>query len=217
MPGFLHHLALSEQVLRERPDIQDVGATDFLLGCLIPDLAVNRDDSHYRGVLHVGGWKVPGLSLAKRDLLNKPDTLLLGCYCHLWFDHYFVMYHLAKQFICTSDAGNEHVIDARNGKLWSLSDFLSPKGLYGAYDCGNRLLIDDHLMPEDFWNLPKDAPKTGLNNFDKRITDNWMDIAEPYLSVKDPEDNGIYTPEELETILMMAKDYFLKEIRYIKF
>ena len=45
----------------------------------------------------------------------------------------------------------------------------------------------------------------------------WMDIAEPYLSVKDPEDNGIYTPEELETILMMAKDYFLKEIRYIKF
>ena len=55
MPGFLYHLALSEQVLRERPDIQDVGATDFLLGCLIPDLAVDRDDSHYRGVLHVGG------------------------------------------------------------------------------------------------------------------------------------------------------------------
>ncbi len=217
MPGFLYHLALSEQVLRERPDIQDVGATDFLLGCLIPDLAVDRDDSHYRGNLHVGGWKVPCLSLAKRDLLDKPDTLLLGCYCHLWFDYYFVMHHLAKQFICTSDTGNEHVIDTRNSKVWSLSDFLSPKGLYGAYDRGNRLLIDDHLMPEDFWNLPKNAPKTGLSNFDKRITDNWMDIAEPYLKVKDHEDSGIYAPEELETILMMAKDYFLKEIRYIKF
>ena len=80
MPGFLYHFACSEYILKNRLDLQDSANREaFLLGSLIPDLARDKEQSHFRQ-LHASGWEVPDLNQAKRLLFSRLSPLLLGAY-----------------------------------------------------------------------------------------------------------------------------------------
>lgn len=71
MPGFLYHFACSEYVLQNRSDLQnEVDRNAFLLGNVIPDLAKDKDISHFRNV-HTNGWKTPNLTVAKSVYLRS--------------------------------------------------------------------------------------------------------------------------------------------------
>ena len=65
MPGFLYHFDCSDYVLQNRSALQnEVDRDAFLLGNGIPDLAKDKDISHFRNV-HTNGWKTPNLTVAK--------------------------------------------------------------------------------------------------------------------------------------------------------
>lgn len=214
MPGFLFHFACSEYVLKNRLDLQtEANRTAFLLGNVIPDLTKDKDTSHYRNI-RISGWKTPNLTLAKKQLLASPTPLLLGCYCHLYLDHYFISYHLAKRYMLVF---SNRVLDFRHDRIYDVNHFLSRKGLYGAYDCGNSLLISEGLLPDGYLNLPAVPPLTGLNNFDNRSEKNWHDQVENYLSSVPSRRSEVFMPEELRDITLTAGQLFLNEIASLQF
>ena len=53
MPGILYHLAFAEKVFHS---VLSLNKVEFMAGNLIPDLATNRDKSHYRKKASVNGF-----------------------------------------------------------------------------------------------------------------------------------------------------------------
>lgn len=214
MPGFLYHFACSEYVLQNRLDLQsEANRKAFLLGNVIPDLAANKDASHFRHV-HASGWKTPNLTVARQTLLNNPSPLLLGCYCHLFLDHYFITNHLAHRFFLVYD---HRVIDFEHDRVCNVDVFLSTHGLYGAYDNGNALLVNEGLLPDRFLDLPVDPPLTGLDVFDERSDKNWHSQVERYLSSQPSGHANAFTPEELRDITLKGAKLFLNDIHSLQF
>jgi len=210
MPGFLYHFACSEFVLRNRPDLRDgENRTAFLLGNVIPDLAKDKNASHYRSI-RASGWKIPNLTRARQQLLANPNPLLLGCYCHLYLDCYFISHHLAGRYLLLF---SNRVADFRHDRIYDADYFLSRRGLYGAYDIGNSLLLDEGLLPEALLDLPANPPLTGIAVFDNRSDKNWRAQVQHYLESMPPDRSSeVFTPEELRDITLTAGANFLKEI-----
>ena len=214
MPGFLYHFACSEYVLQNRLDLQsEANRKAFLLGNVIPDLAIDKDASHFRHV-HVSGWKTLSLTAARQTLLANPNPLLLGCYCHLFLDHYFITNHLAHRFFLVYD---HRVIDFEHDRVCNVDTFLSINGLYGAYDNGNALLVDEGLLPDRFLELPVDPPFTGISVFDERSDKNWHAQVERYLSSSPNGNANAFTPEELRDITLKGAKLFLNDIHSLQF
>ena len=215
MPGFLYHLACSERVLQEFPSLQSKEArTAFLLGNIIPDLTKNKDESHFRHI-HTSGWKTPNLTVAKRKILSRPTPLLLGCYCHLFLDHYFITTHLAQRSVL---AFGGRVIDFAHDRIYDADVFLSDRGLYGSYSAGNALLVKENLLPKGFMSLPDKPPLTGMAVFDDRKDVSWHERIKKYLSMLDDDDMeiDIFTPEELRDVALVGALHFMDDIRYLR-
>lgn len=214
MPGFLYHFACSEYILKNRLDLQDSANREaFLLGSLIPDLARDKEQSHFRQ-LHASGWEVPDLNQAKRLLFSRLSPLLLGCYCHIFLDHYFITTHLSKRYILVF---NGRVIDFYHDRIYESNVFLSSKGLYGAYSAGNALLVKDNLLPDNFLDLPEKVPFTGVPVFDDRNKRNWRQEVKHYLSSPKQGNFDTFTPKELEEITLKGAELFLNEIEKLQF
>ena len=209
MPGFLYHFACSEYVLQNRSDLQnEVDRDAFLLGNVIPDLAKDKDISHFRNV-HVNGWKTPNLTVARQRLLAEPNPLRLGCYCHLFLDHFFITKHLAKRCALVFDG---RVIEFPRDRVYDVKVFLSERGLYGSYDAGNAILINQCLLPEDYLELPANPPLTGIDEFDNRSDKNWHTQVNRYLENIANESTNVFTPTELKDITMDGARAFLNDI-----
>lgn len=58
MHGILYHLAFAEKVC---DSVSSLNKVEFMAGNLIPDLATNRDKSHYRKKASVNGFWVPDM------------------------------------------------------------------------------------------------------------------------------------------------------------
>ena len=166
-----------------------------MAGNLIPDLAIDKQKSHYRIPASVDGFFVPKIGLAKRELFTPKDSVNFGMYCHLYLDYYFIEEYLIPEFIWNSK--NQKVINPRNCKIWDFETFFSQDGMYGSYTEINQLLIQDgHVSIDTINQIPEILPNTDLAVFDTRREKTWKAELEEYLSQK-KEINGMYFVQKL--------------------
>ena len=75
MPGILYHLSFAEEVYRKLGTVIQFNKVGFMSGNLIPDLATDKKNSHYRKKASVDGFFVPEMELVKRDLFRPEDSV----------------------------------------------------------------------------------------------------------------------------------------------
>ena len=141
MPGILYHLSFAEEVYRKLEPIMSIDKISFMAGNLIPDLATDKQRSHYRKKASVDGFFVPEMELVKRELFVPEDSVKFGMFCHLYLDYYFIEEFLIPEFIW--DVERMKVINPRNNKEWDVKTFFSHSGMYGAYTEINQLMVRD--------------------------------------------------------------------------
>lgn len=181
MPGILYHLACGEEVFRKL-DLR-VDKIEFMAGNLIPDLATDKKLSHYRKEASVKGFFVPEVRAVKRDLLDFQSPIKLGMYCHLILDYYFIESFLIPEFIW--DEKRMMVVNPRNHKEWTVKQFFSQDGMYGAYTEINQLLLrDGRISQATVIGLPTILPNTGIEVYDKRREKTWRQELEEYFAQK---------------------------------
>ena len=88
MPGLLIHFAFIEELYRIAPCLT-LDKIRFMSGSLIPDLAKNKNLSHYRREASSKGFFVPEMEAVRKDLFVPNDPIKLGMFCHLYLDYHF--------------------------------------------------------------------------------------------------------------------------------
>lgn len=172
MPNTISHLAFAEETYRRLSPIITLDRVNFLSGNLIPDLSVDKGQSHYRKSSSIYGLLVPDLSKASNDLFKIEDPIKLGMYAHLYLDYYFIEHFLIPRFIW--DVPNMEVINPKNNYHWNVYDFFSPKGLYGAYtQVSLSFLQFGYVSFGTIKEIPEFLPKTGISFFDNRNKMSW--------------------------------------------
>lgn len=183
MPGTLYHLSFAEEVYRKLSATIHFDKIDFMSGNIIPDLAIDKNKSHYRSKASIDGLFVPNMSLVKKDLLRPKDPIEFGMYCHLYLDYYFIEGFLIPEFIW--DYKTMNIISPRNNMRWDVKTFFSNSGIYGAYTEINPLLIKDgHVSLSTIEEIPEILPNTGIAVFDNRHEKTWKTKLEEYLAQK---------------------------------
>lgn len=181
MPGTLLHVSFAEEVYKHIHF--PTKKSDFMCGNLIPDEASDKRVSHYRIPYSITGFFIPEIEKAKQELLIKNDSLKLGMYCHLYLDRLFITDFLIPEF--DWDYQRMEVTNPRNGKTWTITDFLSKSGFYSSYTEINHLLIENNLIDMDIVNkMPNILPQTGISSFDTRRTITWKEELNEYLAQK---------------------------------
>ena len=181
MPGILYHLSFAEEVYRNLIPKSQLNKIDFMSGNLIPDLAVDKKNSHYRKKASLEGFFVPDMERVKKELYKPDDSVKFGMYCHLYLDYYFIEEFLIPEFIW--DNQTMKVVNPRNNKYWSFKTFFSHDGMYGSYTEINQLLVrDGHVSLNTVKEIPEIPPKTGIAVFDERREKTWKAELEEYLA-----------------------------------
>ena len=181
MPGILYHLSFAEEVYRNLIPKSQLNKIDFMSGNLIPDLAVDKKNSHYRKKASLEGFFVPDMERVKKELYKPDDSVKFGMYCHLYLDYYFIEEFLIPEFIW--DNQTMKVVNPRNNKEWDFKTFFSHDGMYGSYTEINQLLVrDGHVSLNTVKEIPEILPKTGIAVFDERREKTWKAELEEYLA-----------------------------------
>ena len=179
MPGILYHLSFAEEVYRKLAPVMPLDKVSFMAGNLIPDLATDKKQSHYRKKASVDGFFVPEMELVRRDLFVPEDSVKFGMFCHLYLDYYFIEEFLIPEFIW--DVETMRVINPRNNKEWDVKTFFSHSGMYGAYTEINQLMVrDGHVSISTVEEIPAILPNTGLTVFDARREKTWKAQKKEY-------------------------------------
>lgn len=211
MPGYLYHLSFAEEVYKKLPQTIKLDKLDFMAGNLIPDLATNKKDSHYRKDATLHGFFVPELTDVKKDLYNPNNSILLGMYSHLYLDYYFIESFLIPEFLW--DAEKMLVTNPRNNKQWDIKTFFSNDGMYGAYTSINHLLINDNKVSKQLLDsLPEILPNTGLLLFDTRRDTTWKKELTKYLNENKEYTGDIFDYNRLWNHIEKIADQFISEI-----
>lgn len=189
MPSTFGHIYFAELVYQMLNQIFKLDYNLFLIGNLVPDLAIDKKQSHYRKLSSVDGFWVPDLELAQKDLLVPTDSVKLGMYCHLYCDKYFITEYLIPSFIWDSE--KQTVLNPKNNKTWDKSTFFSDKGIYGAYSEISPLLIrDKHVSLQKLEPLPQTLPPTGIPVYDTRKNKAWNAEIKAYYNNKSKNYTG---------------------------
>ncbi|MBR3180879.1 zinc dependent phospholipase C family protein [Candidatus Saccharibacteria bacterium] len=205
MPGFICHLACANTVWKERKDLD---YTKFVLGNITPDLAKDKQKSHFR-VPNGNGWYIPNILEVEKTLL-KPDSSFLGMYCHLFLDYFFISNYLSRRYRFHPESNI--VENLETGEIWDGNVFLSPKGLYGSYSDTNQALLDDGFLPDEVFKLPDSIPKTNLSIFDDRNDSNWLEDTKKYLLPPKEDCIKVFSLEEYEDLITRGANLFLDKI-----
>lgn len=214
MPGIMYHLDFAEEVSRYLPS--HVNVVHFLAGNLIPDLALDKNASHFRIPASIKGFEVPDIDLLRKTLYDKSDPVKLGLYCHLYLDYHFIETFLIPEFIWNEET--MEVINPRNGKVWTIERFFAKPSnggiLYDGYTQINKLLISDkRINLETLESVPDILPLTNIPCFDIRRKMTWREELNGYLA-----ENVPYTGEALDytrlcnSISAIAKKFVSEEI-----
>lgn len=185
MPGIIYHLSFAQEVMKNINNHKiNLDKKCFLSGNLIPDLAINKNLSHYRMEGTEKGFLVPNLEIAKKDLLVKDEHIKLGMYAHLYLDYQFIENYLIKEFIF--DKENMVVINTSNGFSWNAESFFAKPNeggiLYKGYNEVNKKMIENsNINLEEIYMLPQNFPQTGIYFFDERHKKSWKDELNSYL------------------------------------
>ena len=178
MPGTLMHIAFGKMVY-ELLGIKALNKTEFLLGNLLPDEALDKDKSHYRLKAHESGYLLPDLASAEEELFKIDEPLKLGAYSHLYFD-----FHLLKDKLFDSFLWQDgYAISKRNGMRWTTEEFFSREVFYTSYGELNSLFIRDGLVDlEEINRLPEPIPTAGIEALDTRRAKTWRRELFEFLS-----------------------------------
>lgn len=211
MPGILYHLSFAEEVYRKLDTITQLNKVDFMAGNLIPDLATNKQESHYRKEASVGIFFVPEMELVKSDLFIPEDPIKFGMYCHLYLDYYFIEEFLIPEF--TWDVEKMKVTNPRNNMNWDLKTFFSNSGMYGAYTEINQLMLKNgHVSLDTIKEIPDILPSTGISVFDTRRNKTWKTELEEYLVQKKEYTGEIFDYDRLWSCIERIAMQFVQEI-----
>ena len=211
MPGILYHLAFAEEVSRKLASVMSLDKGSFMAGNLIPDLAIDKKQSHYRKKASVDGFFVPELELVKRDLFTPEDSIKFGMFCHLYLDYYFIEEFLIPEFIW--DVERMMVINPRNKKEWDVKTFFSHSGMYGAYTEINQLMVrDGRISLATVEEIPAILPNTGLTVFDARREKTWKAELEEYLAQKKEYTGEIFDYNRLWSCIERIATQFVEAI-----
>ena len=211
MPGILYHLSFAEEVYRKLAPVMPLDKVSFMAGNLIPDLATDKKQSHYRKKASVDGFFVPEMELVKRDLFVPEDSVKFGMFCHLYLDYYFIEEFLIPEFIW--DVETMRVINPRNNKEWDVKTFFSHSGMYGAYTEINQLMVrDGHVSISTVEEIPAILPNTGLTVFDARREKTWKAELEEYLAQKKEYTGEIFDYNRLWSCIERIATQFVEEI-----
>lgn len=211
MPGILYHLSFAEEVYRNLVMSKKLDKVAFMAGNLIPDLTINKKESHYRIPGTVDGFEVPNLEEVKKDLFDLNNALKLGIFCHLYLDYYFIEHFLIPEFIW--DKENDKITNPRNKLEWNIKTFWSHDGIYGAYTQINELMIrDGHVSMQTVRTIPEILPQTGIPVFDERREKTWKAELEEYLSQHAQYTGEILDYERLWNAIESITKQFIDEI-----
>lgn len=211
MPGTLYHLVFAEEVYKRLVPIQKMDKISFMCGNLIPDLATDKEHSHYRKNASVEGFFVPEIEAVKKDLFCLNNPIYFGMYTHLYLDHYFIEEFLLRQFIW--DLKNRMVINPRNHKKWDAKTFFSNDGMYGAYTSINHLILKDGLISKDLLDqIPAILPPTGIPLFDTRRPKTWKQELEEYFAQKKEYTGDIFDYSILCEHIQKIANQLIEEI-----
>ena len=211
MPGILYHLSFAEEVYRKLAPVMPLDKVSFMAGNLIPDLATDKKQSHYRKKASVDGFFVPEMELVKRDLFVPEDSVKFGMFCHLYLDYYFIEEFLIPEFIW--DVETMRVINPRNNKEWDVKTFFSHSGMYGAYTEINQLMVrDGHVSISTVEEIPAILPNTGLTVFDARREKTWKAELEEYLAQEKEYTGEIFDYNRLWSCIERIATQFVEEI-----
>ncbi len=211
MPGILYHLSFAEEVYRKLAPVMPLDKVSFMAGNLIPDLATDKKQSHYRKKASVDGFFVPEMELVRRDLFVPEDSVKFGMFCHLYLDYYFIEEFLIPEFIW--DVETMRVINPRNNKEWDVKTFFSHSGMYGAYTEINQLMVrDGHVSISTVEEIPAILPNTGLTVFDARREKTWKAELEEYLAQEKEYTGEIFDYNRLWSCIERIATQFVEEI-----
>ncbi len=185
MPGILCHLMFAEKVHRKLIGSVDLNRVNFLSGSLLPDLAIDKKSSHFQVSTSIECLEIPNIHSAQNMLFDVNDSLKFGAFCHLYLDYYFIKNFLIPNFIWNID--NMTIINPNNNYQWTIVDFFSNNGLYGAYTEINHLILRDGYVSSELISLiPNELPKIGIPCFDTRKQKSWKQELNEYLSNEFP-------------------------------
>lgn len=188
MPGILEHILFAKEIYDNSGIALDKKL--FFSGNLIPDLAIDKNLSHFRKEYIKGIW-VPDMDIIKKEFFNPRDSLKFGIYCHFYLDYFFITEYLIPNFIW--DYKHMEVINPRNGKNWEAYDFFSSNGLYRGYNEINTMIMQNKLISvETLESIPEDLPLTGITNFDNRRNKSWAYELYEYLKAPIPYTGEIF-------------------------
>ena len=195
MPGFLQHLACAEKVW-ERYRIH-LDYARFMSGNIIPDLAKDKELSHYR-IESDSGWRIPDMEAVEHELLRQ-DSVRLGLYCHLALDHYFFTEYLGKSYHYHSNSRT--VVNLITGSTCPRELFLSDCGLYGSYTLSNPELIRSGYISKSVFALPEYPPLTHIRRFDDRSSRNWLDEVRRHLREVNRVSGCVFSSSDIKRVI----------------
>lgn len=180
MPGLLLHLTFGKMIYDKIGEKIDIDKADFLSGCLIPDMTIDKKASHYRVPASITKYLVPDMDKAQMDLLDINNSLCLGIYCHLFLDFHFFENYIFKYYKWE----NGYVTVPHNGYILNEEEFFERNGIYSAYGELNQLLLDDKKINyEDLEIIPEILPNTNIDIFDARRAKSWrMELYEYFIT-----------------------------------
>lgn len=213
MPGILYHLAFAEEVHRNLPKSSGIDKTLFMAGNLIPDLATDKEASHYRIPASEEGFFIPEMNQVWWELYDPTDPLLFGMYCHLYLDEKFIEKFIIPEFVW--DTEKMMVTNPRNGMQWNVDTFFSHKGMYGSYtEINGMMLRDGRISMETVNQIPDVIPNTGIPVFDQRREKTWREELDEYLNEKKEYTGQVFDYERLwNCISSIAKTFVEEELR----
>ncbi|MBQ9016670.1 hypothetical protein IJ103_00280 [Candidatus Saccharibacteria bacterium] len=237
MPGMLEHLQFNCNVydnLRKWPRTEILennylkivtgeehflGRDAFLLGGIIPDLAVDHNLSHYKVFSRKAhGIFVPDLAAALRQMPQKKNSwpLRMGVYAHLYLDYHFLSDFLIPRYLWNLRREGR-IENLATRAVYTTEEFFSAKGLYGAYGELNLAILERGLLDlELIRSLPDKAPEVGAAEMDERDERPWKERFEGYLTHRSPITNKILPVEEYLKFSAGLANRFAAEMLHIE-
>lgn len=232
MPGILYHSAFAWSVYQKCKNVISIDKMKFLEGNLIPDLSLeSKEKTHFQVKSSVDGFYVPDLkqvqvklfpqtiNVVLKDNFNSEQSnlyysLILGMYCHLYLDYFFITGYLIPEFIWEEE--KDIVINPRNNKVWTVNDFFSSKGMYGSYTEINQLMLrDNHIPLEIIEEIPEILPNTGITIYDNRREKTWKKELQEYMDEKKEYTGDVLDYDRLWNCIENIAIQFVNELKTI--
>ncbi len=168
---------------------------EFLVGCIIPDLSLDKDAAHFYNEHRESGWRAPDLELFRNavEVAGGWTIELLGVYTHLAADTLFFREFVAQKF-------SDDTIHSKDGNtIWKNGSVYKEAELYKIYD-GNRSTPCEEL--EDLVQLIWEAEPKEIKLSELTLAEDWR---KRFLSFAVPRGDYHLDPTIREAVSRLRK------------